>query len=400
MKPTKTAARAKPKAAPQPMPMDDGASKGALVTPTARRHSTVKEDRNAARVEILDHVEQHKADVVKFLSMFDISFDVFQAGLHVLLMSKMEREPDFFDQVSTESVMEALFRCAKDGLIPDGKEAAIGHFLAKGAKLATATYMPMRDGFVKVLWRTGMVLDINDNVVTENEEDEGRFEYEEGTNGFIRHRPSMKRTDKDVALAAYCVINLVGGGTIREVVTQDELRKIAKMSKSSARAEWKFQMDRKAALRRIMGKMPKNKWVEQLLAHDDLNYDLKAVAGGAQAASGLAKSALFGNRVAVRGKPGAQAPALEDRRERDQPMPMGFKPRAIISSSTGERDFDDPAEWAYDIRTKLNGLQGDSLAAFWRKNLPFVLEAGENGIEAADGLLDMARSMGLPEVHS
>jgi hypothetical protein len=45
------------------------------------------------------------------------------------------------------------------------------------------------------LWRTGLISDLNDQVVTRAEEDAGRFEYEEGDDGFIRHRPLLSRKE-------------------------------------------------------------------------------------------------------------------------------------------------------------------------------------------------------------
>lgn len=267
----------------------------------ATQHARSKAE--AARTDMLAHVEKNRAGLVTFLAAFGISFEFFEAGLKVFLMRQMQSDPDFFVNVTPESFMEVLFRASKDGLVCDGKEAAIGVFKGK------ATYLPMRDGFVKVLWRTGLILDINDNVVTEAEEAEGRFEYIEGTDGSITHRPSMKRTDADISLAAYCVIRLVNGGVIREVVTQDELRKIDRMSRSPARKEWKFQMDRKAAIRRGMGKMPKDPAIEQLLAHDEENYDLSKAGTAQQASRGaVTKQNMFKGRVA---KPAKTSPALE-----------------------------------------------------------------------------------------
>jgi hypothetical protein len=67
---------------------------------------------------------------------------------------------------------------------------------------------------------------------------------------------------------------MTNGGVMREVVPKAELDKIARMSRSPARKEWAHQMHRKAAIRRIMGKMPREPAISQLLAHDDLSYDL------------------------------------------------------------------------------------------------------------------------------
>ena len=220
-----------------------------------------------ARENMLADVENNKGAVTQFLKGFGIEYEFFVSGLKVFLMRQAQTQPDFFTGVKPASFMEALFRCAKDGLIPDGKEAAIAVY--KG----NATYMPMRDGLVKILWRTGQIRDINDQVVTRPEMDADRFDYEEGSSGFIKHRPLLDRKDTDEVVAAYCVINLVNGGSIREVVMRDDLKKIAAMSRSPATRAWPMQMSRKAAIRRVMGKMPREAAISQVLAHDDDNYD-------------------------------------------------------------------------------------------------------------------------------
>ena len=222
---------------------------------------------DAIKGVMLADVESNRGEIAQFLKGVNIEYDFFVSGLKVFLMRQQQTQPDFFTNVTQASFMEALFRCAKDGLIPDGKEAAIATY--KGV----ATYLPMRDGLVKILWRTGQIRDINDQVVTKPEYDEDRFDYEEGSTGFIKHRPRLDRKDTDTIVAAYCVVNLVNGGSIREVVGEADLKKIAAMSRSPATRAWPMQMARKAAIRRVMGKMPRDPAVASVLAHDEDNYD-------------------------------------------------------------------------------------------------------------------------------
>ena len=289
---------------------------------------------DAARGHMLADVEANRTEIAQFLKGFGIEYDFFVSGLKVFLMRQAQTQPDFFTTVTPASFMEALFRCAKDGLIPDGKEAAIATF--KGA----ATYIPMRDGLVKILWRTGQIKDLNDQVVTKAEYDEGRFEYEEGSNGYIRHRPALDRKDSDMLVAAYCVVNLVNGGSVREVVMQADLTKITIMSRSPAMKTWGHQMSRKAAIRRVMGKMPRDPHIANVLAHDDENYELENLsarlppeqsgvadrlkAGGSPDAPGFAHSNV---ETAL---PALSAPS-------DTPM-------EIASPDIGEREYAETAE--------------------------------------------------------
>lgn len=226
--------------------------------------------RREAREAMLADVQSRRGDISTLLRPFGVDFEFFETGFRIFLMRQIQTDPDFFLKVSAVSLMESLFRIAANGLIADGKQAAIAVY--KGV----ATPMFMRDGLVAILWRTGLIKSINDQVVTKAEDQAGRFEYEEGDHGFIRHKPLMSRKETDPIVAAYCVIEMTNGGFLREVVPEGELAKIRSMSRSDARKAWPHQMDRKAAIRRIMGKMPREKAIAQILSDDDAFYDLRA----------------------------------------------------------------------------------------------------------------------------
>lgn len=479
--------------------MGDGSNAGKELAPTGRQALTVPQQREAARKNMLAQVESSKGEIQKFLKSFDIEYDFFLGGLRIFLMRQMQAQPEFFNKVTPASFMEALFRCAKDGLVPDGKEAAIGHFGG------VATYLPMRSGFVKVLWRTGMIKDLNDQTVTRAEYEEGRFEYQEGDGGFVRHRPSLDRTDADEIVAAYCVVNLVTGGSIREVVGKADLVKIRKMSKSPARAQWGAQMDRKAALRRIMGKLPQEKAIAQLLNHDEDAYD-HSLLDAPSRETVIPKAALFSDKAHVRAKPAIAAQegpqerkgdapptqepardteaarivlllsgaddlaalldltneasdleldaddhawvqkAIEETRARlmpsvdeilegdhvpdfedaefsdpasqepsseaglmkggaeEHPAPPddfpGDRPpfvlRAVPSSVSGLKVYRYPRLWVGDLLGKLAATKEPALSAFWKINLPYILEAQANGYASdAQRILDIAAGKGL-----
>lgn len=376
-----------------------------------------------AQGNMLADVEANRTEIEKFLGAFGIDYEFFVAGLRVFLMKQQRDQPDFFLDVNPSSFMEALFRVAMNGCIPDGKEAAIAVY--KGV----ATPMFMRDGFVKVLWRTGMIKSINDQTVTVHEYETGRFDYEEGDQGYITHKMDLMRKDADPVVAAYCVIELVTGGIMREVVPKDELDKIAAMSRSPARRAWQHQMHRKAAIRRIMGKMPRDKHIARLLADDELNYDLKLGGPAAEGDGGPPpRDALFSNKPIRRKKKArpeaeAETPApevdLEVERQRaaqeehdedvaqrqaETPQPDDddhpYILQAVITTKNGLQQFP-PAQaefWFGDISQKMKTLPSDQLGAFWRTNRPHIEDAGRNGYtEYAMKLMALAKDLGLVE---
>lgn len=356
-----------------------------------------------AREHMLADVEAHRTDLEQFLRPLQVDYEFFVAGLRVFLMRQVRENPDFFLKLTdTNSFLEALLRIGMNGLIPDGKEAAIAVY----AGVAQAMFM--RDGFVKVLWRTGMIKAINDQVVTVAEYETGRFEYEEGDDGFIRHKMDLMRKDTDPVIAAYCKIDFINGGVMREVVPKDELDKIAKMSKSPARKEWQHESHRKAAIRRIMKKMPREKGIVQLLQHDDETYDSKLLTAPAGAEGGEAPDhkALFGNRPIRRKRPPLEVEAREEPPAEDlaadEPLPdedgdaheepqddepaneePEFILHALLTAKNGVQQFaSGQAEfWYGDIQQRMKALKDDAaiLAAFWDKNRGYIVEAGQNG---------------------
>jgi len=345
------------------------------LTAVQRRDLEVAQRREA----MIASVTENKSDIEQFLTPFGISYNFFVAGLRVFLMRQSQTQPDFFTEVKPASFLEALFRCSKDGLIPDGKEAAISQF--KGI----ATYMPMRDGLVKVLWRTGMIKDINDQVVTREEYDLGRFEYVEGDEGYIKHRPSMDRKDGDEIVAAYCVVRLKDGGVIREVVPKADLKKIAAMSRSPARTAWAAQMDRKAAIRRVMGKMPRAPEIAQVLAHDDDNYDLNAFVAAEPS----------GVRERLPGKVGGEgfahhkveAALLRRPQDIDTVLEGDDIPDEVKAPPEAPAVPDDILQWAADFNTSLPTFtDAEALRAEWNHQGDRLMALGQESPGIANAL--------------
>jgi recombination protein RecT len=76
---------------------------------------------------------------------------------------------------SRESVLNSLLRCAQDGLLPDGQQAALVMFQNK------AQYMPMVGGYRQIAAEHGWSL--RTFLVYEND----AFDYELGPNPLITH---------------------------------------------------------------------------------------------------------------------------------------------------------------------------------------------------------------------
>lgn len=145
------------------------------------------------------------------------------------------------------SVFNAALHAAKDGLLPDGREAAFVMFRDK------ATYMPMIGGFRKIAAEFGWAM--RTRVVYEND----TFDHELGADETIRHHPARPGIERGQLVAAYAVAKHRDGRTEIEVVYGEDVAKARKVSRASDRGpwvEWPERMWEKTAGRRLFAKLP------------------------------------------------------------------------------------------------------------------------------------------------
>lgn len=270
-------------------------------TPNQRQMTAVekaKEEARAFRGKLLEVVADQRPMIEGFLRVHGVDWEFFVAALKVGLEGTMKNDRDFFDPnqgVTVASFIDAVVRCAKDGLMPDGKQAAIARFKR------VATYMPMAEGFCHILYSTGFVKDINHDVVRDCDE----IDAVTGDDGYVRHKKPFKRPAQAETIGAWCVINLRTGGKIIELCDDKDLADIAGVSKATKgpRIDWEDEMHRKGPFRRAIKRAPKNPRLAQLIAHDDMNYDLSKGQTTIERTVVVPKDALFADKAAVKSKP-------------------------------------------------------------------------------------------------
>jgi len=160
-----------------------------------------------------------------------------------------------------QSVMNALVKCAQDGLLPDGREAALVPF--KG----TAQYMPMVYGVIKKMRNSGEVSTVNAYIVYEHDE----FDYliENGEQRFT-HRPKLSG-ERGKPVMAYCVVKLKDGEHHVEVMTVDEIEKARNAGgnkKSSPWDTWWDEMAKKTVIHRAAKRVPTSSDIEKFMNGD------------------------------------------------------------------------------------------------------------------------------------
>jgi recombination protein RecT len=145
------------------------------------------------------------------------------------------------------TLFASIVRCAQDGLLPDGREAA---FVSFGNKVA---YMPMIGGFRKIAAENGWAIDTH--VVYANDD----FVSELGEHPRLHHKPAPLDKDPGALIGAYAVATHEDGRKIVEVMRKTDILKVRAVSRAKDSGPWKDWEERmweKTVGRRIFGKIP------------------------------------------------------------------------------------------------------------------------------------------------
>lgn len=187
------------------------------------------------------------------------------------------------DLVATDksTLFGAIIRCAQDGLLPDGREAALVVFNdRKAAGGKRTTYLPMVSGYRKIAAKHGLSLEAF--VVYEGDD----FEYELGYEPVLRHKPPKLGTDRGQVLGAYAVARHVDGRKWLDVMSKDEIEKVRAVSRAatSEYGPWVNhwgEMARKTVARRLFKQLPLDDLDERdvaVIEAGDADADLPALA--------------------------------------------------------------------------------------------------------------------------
>lgn len=147
-------------------------------------------------------------------------------------------------QCDRDSVFQSLLRCAADGLVPDGREAAI---VKRGGK---ASYMPMIGGYRKIAADFGWTL--RTRAVRANDE----FDWTEEP-PTLTHK--IARGDRGDLVYAYAVATHKDGTRLQRVLDTDQVaERRAKATTDRVWAEFTEQMWEKSAGRDLFDEIPKS----------------------------------------------------------------------------------------------------------------------------------------------
>jgi len=158
---------------------------------------------------------------------------------------------DTLMKADRKSLYSACIESASDGLLPDGKEAALIPY--KGM----VSYVPMVTGLIKKIYSVPGVKSVVSNVVYSNDE----FDYQVDERGeHIRHSTDMFADRGDPA-GAYAMVVFDGGTCTFEYMSAKEILAI-KEKVTSKLSPWygphELEMWKKSTIRRLSKRLPIN----------------------------------------------------------------------------------------------------------------------------------------------
>jgi len=170
-------------------------------------------------------------------------------------------------QCNRTSLFSACTKAAQDGLLPDGREAALVPF---GDQVQ---FMPMYAGILKKFRNSGECKSITANVVYKNDD----FNYWVDTEGeHINHKPVMFG-DRGEKIGFYAIATTKDGGVYIEVMTLDDMAKIQNVSRAKKGGPWKDwqeEMEKKSVIRRLSKRLPMSTDLEAFIQQNDSMFNL------------------------------------------------------------------------------------------------------------------------------
>lgn len=165
------------------------------------------------------------------------------------VMTAAQSNPDLL-AADRASLITACMKCAQDGLLPDGREAALVIYSTRQKQgsqwvsVKTVQYLPMVYGLRKKILQSGEISTLETNVVYRAEVDSGAFIFEAGTEAMLRHRPMLDLSDDqitdDCIVAAYSVATMKDGSKSFEVMRRSEINKVRQASQTGATGKTKY----------------------------------------------------------------------------------------------------------------------------------------------------------------
>ncbi|POE22837.1 hypothetical protein BV923_09635 [Pectobacterium odoriferum] len=201
-----------------------------------------------------------------------INFDRFVTAAAVAIANN----PDL-DVADPQSLINSLTLCAKDGLIPDNREAALVVFNTKVKRNGLDTwikkvqYMPMVDGVMKRARQTGEISIIAARIVYENDAFRA---WMDDSGEHISYEPTLGERGNIIGAFAYARMHK--GEVQFEWMNPADIEKVRLASKNPDSPPWKNWwegMARKSVMHRLARRLPNSSELMEMLERgNEMNW--------------------------------------------------------------------------------------------------------------------------------
>ena len=223
------------------------------------------------------------------------------------------------------SMYLSIIECARIGLYPDNKEAALVPFGKE------AVLIPMIQGIIRLMLRSPGVLKVEARVVYEGDD----FQFEYGLRPNLIHRPPIGGSDTNAHVThAYAIGWRQGTDPTFEVMTIDELELVRSLSKSANSPAYKNyvgEMYRKIVLKRLSKYFDLSPEANRAIALDHLMIGDSTISGSLDGPSEEYQNLVVKTQTVARleelkeelnEKDGdAEPPAEDEKKEKSEPAP-------------------------------------------------------------------------------
>ena len=176
-------------------------------------------------------------------------------------------------QADRQSLYTSCQKAAIDGLMLDGREAALICFFDKNAGTSKAQYIPMTQGLVKLARNSGEIANIVAEVVYEND----KFVYRIGLDEMPIHEPDWFG-DRGKPIGVWAMVKLKSGEIIPRLLPKEKVMKIASKTHNSSqydpdKGSYFDEWWRKAAIKNVLKYAPKSTELDKVLAEDGEEFN-------------------------------------------------------------------------------------------------------------------------------
>jgi recombination protein RecT len=213
---------------------------------------------------LTEYVSKGQASLKQSLPQ-GMSVERFIANANSAIMTHPQR--DKLAEADRTSIFTACKKAASDGLMLDGREAALIVFNTKQGNswVPSAQYIPMTQGLVKLARNSGEIASIDSEVVFENDV----FKYGYNLEGNVFEHTPLMTGDRGKPILVWALIRLKDGSNILRALSYDDIMNVSRSSKIPKNYDpkegqhWK-EFWRKAAIKNVLKYAPKTTELDRL----------------------------------------------------------------------------------------------------------------------------------------